>query len=89
MYSHRSSDSKIEFEEPNYHRQQLFQSLIEPRSSPATRLPMPALVESRYQRKVVTGKVVVRGRSFCENDTKFFLKGVTYGPFAPSRPGIP
>jgi GT2 family glycosyltransferase len=89
MSSHRLSVDKIEFEEANYHRQQLFPSLVEPRSSPTGRLPMPALVEARYQRKVVPEKLVVRGRSFFENDRKFFLKGVTYGPFAPSRPGVP
>ena len=29
------------------------------------------------------------GRSFCLNSDKFFLKGVTYGPFALSRDGAP
>ena len=30
-----------------------------------------------------------RGRFFFHNNEKFFLKGVTYGPFAPSRSGAP
>lgn len=29
------------------------------------------------------------GRSFCLDSEKFFLKGVTYGPFALSRKGVP
>ena len=34
-------------------------------------------------------KVRPLGRFFCLNSEKFFLKGVTYGPFALSRKGVP
>ena len=34
-------------------------------------------------------KVRALGRFFCLNSEKFFLKGVTYGPFALSRKGVP
>src|SRR5262245_36841873 len=34
-------------------------------------------------------KVRPLGRFFCLNSEKFFLKGVTYGPFALSRKGGP
>ena len=65
-------------------------SLEEPRRGPIVTVPRPSFfVESRHKHKVALEKIVVRGRSFFENDRKFFLKGVTYGPFAPSRPGVP
>ncbi len=65
-------------------------SLEEPRRGPIITVPRPSsFVESRHKHKVTLEKIVVRGRSFFENDRKFFLKGVTYGPFAPSRPGVP
>src|SRR5262245_65852033 len=34
-------------------------------------------------------KVRAFGRFFCLNSEKFFLKGVTYGPFALSQKGVP
>ena len=34
-------------------------------------------------------KITLRGRFFFANDEKFFLKGVTYGPFSPSSEGVP
>ena len=42
-------------------------------------LPAPSISE----------KVTLKGRFFFLNDAKFFLKGVTYGPFSPSREGVP
>ena len=65
-------------------------SLEEPRRGPLVTVPPPSFfVESRHKHKVTLEKIVLRGRSFFENGKKFFLKGVTYGPFAPSRPGVP
>jgi len=34
-------------------------------------------------------KITAQGRFFFNNHEKFFLKGVTYGPFAPSLHGDP
>jgi GT2 family glycosyltransferase len=34
-------------------------------------------------------KITLSGRFFFANNQKFFLKGVTYGPFSPSRQGVP
>lgn len=34
-------------------------------------------------------QVELRGRFFFQNDKKFFLKGVTYGPFRPNHSGVP
>ncbi|HVO95995.1 MAG TPA: glycosyltransferase [Terriglobales bacterium] len=67
----------------------LIPSLVEPRRKPITGVPAPTLVEARRKRKVSLGKATVRGRYFFENEKKVFLKGVTYGPFAPSQPGVP
>jgi GT2 family glycosyltransferase len=37
----------------------------------------------------VSEKITLSGRFFFTGDRKFFLKGVTYGPFSPSREGVP
>jgi glycosyltransferase involved in cell wall biosynthesis len=37
--------------------------------------------------KVLKGPIRVKGKFFFLRDEKFFLKGVTYGPFAPSKDG--
>jgi GT2 family glycosyltransferase len=37
----------------------------------------------------ISEKVALKGRFFVLNDEKFFLKGVTYGPFSPSPEGVP
>jgi GT2 family glycosyltransferase len=56
---------------------------------------MPALFESNNkalcnaENPDVSEKITLRGRFFFANDEKFFLKGVTYGPFSPSGEGIP
>ncbi|HKY09376.1 MAG TPA: glycosyltransferase, partial [Candidatus Binatia bacterium] len=50
---------------------------------------MPALIQPYTKTIEVSDKIVPRGRFFFQNDEKFFLKGVTYGPFAPSQPGVP
>jgi GT2 family glycosyltransferase len=50
---------------------------------------MPALILPSVRTIESSDKVVPRGRFFFQNDEKFFLKGVTYGPFAPSQPGVP
>jgi len=52
-------------------------------------LPMPPLVEPRLASLSGSEKVVRRGRFFFVDEEKFFLKGVTYGPFALSRQGVP
>jgi O-antigen biosynthesis protein len=52
-------------------------------------VPMRLPVESRLAPLTSSEKVRAFGRSFCLNAEKFFLKGVTYGPFALSRNGAP
>ena len=52
-------------------------------------VPMPLASESRLAPLTSSEKVRTFGRSFCLNSDKFFLKGVTYGPFALSRSGVP
>ena len=37
----------------------------------------------------IQGKVTVKGKFFFIGEEKFFLKGVTYGPFSPSSHGAP
>ena len=64
-------------------------SLLDLRDTPVIDLPMPSFFESSRKRIVALEKVDLRGRFFFRNDEKFFLKGVTYGPFSPSRPGVP
>ncbi len=64
-------------------------SLLDLRGTPVIDLPMPSFFESSRKRIVALEKVDLRGRFFFRNDEKFFLKGVTYGPFSPSRPGVP
>jgi GT2 family glycosyltransferase len=89
MPSRHLSLDKTKFEEASNHRHTLIPSFIEPRRAPIVGTPPPSVVELGHRREVAPGKIVLRGRSFFENDKKFFLKGVTYGPFAPSRPGVP
>jgi hypothetical protein len=48
-----------------------------------------ALVQSRTRSREAIDKILPRGRFFFHRDEKFFLKGVNYGPFAPSRAGVP
>ena len=50
---------------------------------------MPLASESCLAPLTSSEKVRTFGRSFCLNSDKFFLKGVTYGPFALSRSGVP
>ena len=50
---------------------------------------VPLLFESRREPLSVSEKVTLSGRFFFANNEKFFLKGVTYGPFSPSRQGVP
>jgi O-antigen biosynthesis protein len=52
-------------------------------------VPMPLPAESRLAPLTSTEKVRAFGRFFCLDSEKFFLKGVTYGPFALSRNGAP
>ena len=52
-------------------------------------VPMRLPPESRLAPLTSSEKVRPLGRSFCLNSEKFFLKGVTYGPFALSRDGAP
>ena len=64
-------------------------SPLQLRGTPLIGRPMPALVESYTRPLEVTDKVVPRGRFFFHKEDKFFLKGVTYGPFAPNHSGVP
>ncbi|HEY7321091.1 MAG TPA: glycosyltransferase [Candidatus Binatia bacterium] len=50
---------------------------------------VPLFIEPRSTPLNVSEKVALQGRFFVLNDEKFFLKGVTYGPFSPSPEGIP
>ena len=52
-------------------------------------VPVPSLFESRRRHVDALDRVEARGRFFFRDDQKFFLKGVTYGPFSPARSGIP
>jgi glycosyltransferase involved in cell wall biosynthesis len=52
-------------------------------------VPMPLTAESRLAPLTSTERVRAFGRFFCLDSEKFFLKGVTYGPFALSRNGAP
>lgn len=85
----RLNVDKLKLEEASNRRHMLVPSFIEPQRAPIVGLPTPSLLESRERPKAALGKIILRGRSFFENDKKFFLKGVTYGPFAPSCPGVP
>jgi O-antigen biosynthesis protein len=51
--------------------------------------PMPSLVEPVSAPLSSGEKVRPSGKFFYLNDDKFVLKGVTYGPFAPSADGAP
>ena len=52
-------------------------------------VPMRLPPESRLAPLTSSEKVRPLGKSFCLNSDKFFLKGVTYGPFGLSRNGGP
>src|SRR5436305_14120368 len=64
-------------------------SLLDLRDSPVIDLPMPSFFESPRKCIVALEKVDLCGRFFFRNDEKFFLKGVTYGPFFFSCLGVP
>ena len=51
--------------------------------------PMPSLVEPGSAPLTSREKVKPSGKFFYLNADKFVLKGVTYGPFAPSAEGAP
>jgi O-antigen biosynthesis protein len=50
---------------------------------------MRLAAEPRLAPLTSSEKIRPMGRFFCLNSEKFFLKGITYGPFAPSRKGVP
>ena len=52
-------------------------------------MALPLILEPRFIPLNISEKVVLQGRFFFLNDEKFFLKGVTYGPFSPSHEGVP
>ena len=54
----------------------------------ALRMPALARVNTRTHVEALD-KVAPRGRFFFRDDKKFFLKGVTYGPFAVGSHGAP
>ena len=62
---------------------------LELRDTPLIRVPRAALLEQRSRILDASEKILPRGRFFFRKDKKFFLKGVTYGPFSPARSGIP
>ena len=62
---------------------------LELRSAELVSRPVEALIQSRTRSLEASDKILPRGRFFFRRDEKFFLKGVTYGPFAPSPTGVP
>ena len=52
-------------------------------------ISIPSVAEYSRPRKTSRERLSLRGRYFFQNNQKYFLKGVTYGPFAPSRAGVP
>jgi GT2 family glycosyltransferase len=50
---------------------------------------LPSYSEPRLAPLTSSERIKLQGRFFFLNDEKFFVKGVTYGPFAPSRKGVP
>ena len=64
-------------------------SVLELRGARPASVPMLSLVKSRRRDLEALEKIEARGRFFFHNNEKFFLKGVTYGPFSPARSGVP
>ncbi|HZH84283.1 MAG TPA: glycoside hydrolase family 2 TIM barrel-domain containing protein, partial [Phototrophicaceae bacterium] len=65
-------------------------SLLELHGTRDISVPRLPLIELQRSSKTFTlEKIDQRGRFFFHKDQKFFLKGVTYGPFAPSADGVP
>jgi GT2 family glycosyltransferase len=54
-----------------------------------TNIAIPSVGEGSCPKKTSTGRITLRGRYFFRDEQKFFLKGVTYGPFSPTRAGEP
>ncbi|HUF41998.1 MAG TPA: glycoside hydrolase family 2 TIM barrel-domain containing protein, partial [Verrucomicrobiae bacterium] len=53
-------------------------------------VPVPSWTAPRNGNLLIElEQVELRGRFFFQNDKKFFLKGVTYGPFRPNHSGVP
>ncbi|HWP58449.1 MAG TPA: glycosyltransferase [Candidatus Acidoferrales bacterium] len=52
-------------------------------------LPMPSYSEPRPTPLTGSDKITLKGRFFFKQEEKFFIKGVTYGPFSPSSRGGP
>ena len=52
-------------------------------------MALPLILEPRFIPLNISEKVALQGRVFFLNDEKFFLEGVTYGPFSPSHKGVP
>jgi cellulose synthase/poly-beta-1,6-N-acetylglucosamine synthase-like glycosyltransferase len=52
-------------------------------------MPMPSIPVRRLAPSNGAEKISLRGRFFFSGDEKFFLKGVTYGPFAVASHGAP
>src|SRR6476619_6090667 len=63
----------------------------EPRkSNPSTPVSPNGAPAGRQRRaEPVTDRVRRDGKFFRVGDEKFYVKGVTYGPFAPNRQGLP
>jgi GT2 family glycosyltransferase len=64
-------------------------SSFELRDTPLLRFPRATVAEPRVRLLDASWKVERRGRFFFHDDEKFFVKGVTYGPFSPERTGLP
>jgi O-antigen biosynthesis protein len=66
-----------------------FSSLVETCRAPSIGVLPQAVIPPRRTRNGAMEKIALRGRFFFCNGEKFFFKGVTYGPFAPSSDGVP
>jgi hypothetical protein len=65
-------------------------SLLELHGTRDISVPRLPLIEvQRSSKALALEKIEQRGRFFFHKDQKFFLKGVTYGPFAPTAGGGP
>src|ERR1044071_8353208 len=65
-------------------------SLLELHGTHDISVPRLPLIELPRSSKTFTlEKIDQRGRFFFHKEQKFFLQGVTYGPFAPSAGGVP
>jgi GT2 family glycosyltransferase len=64
-------------------------SSLELRGTPLVDVTTLPREKTRSMPLAAQDRVVARGRYFFRKDEKFYVKGVTYGPFSPDRTGVP